>query len=40
MYFSSADEDPFFMNRKDTQMLKRKKRDSVRKYRNKKIDFV
>ncbi len=24
MYFSSADEDPFFKNRKDTQMLKRK----------------
>jgi hypothetical protein len=36
MYFSSADEDPFFKNRKDTQMLNRKKRDSVRKYRNKK----
>ena len=36
MYFSSEDEDPFSKNGQDNQMLKRKNRESVRKYRNKK----
>jgi hypothetical protein len=40
MCFLSEDKDPFFKNREVTEMLKRKNRDSVRKYRNKKIDFV
>jgi hypothetical protein len=31
MYFSSEDEDPFSKNGKDTQMLMRKNRESVRK---------
>ena len=40
MYFTSIDEDCFSKKRKDTELLKRKNTDSVRKFRAKQKKLI